>query len=54
MLGIRVASGVLSGLEQYWARGIVQEWSGIENCSIGGYAVWEWYWGTELHRNGGG
>lgn len=38
MSGIRVASGVLWGLEQYWARGIVQEWTGIENCSTGGHA----------------
>lgn len=54
MLGIRVASGVLWGLEQYWARGIVQEWAGMENCSIGGYTGSEWYWGTKLHWNGGG
>lgn len=26
-------------------RGIVQEWTIIENCSIGGYAALEWYWG---------
>lgn len=25
------------GLQRCWARGIVQEWTNIENCSIGGY-----------------
>lgn len=52
--GLEWHLGVLSGLEQYWVRGIVQEWTGVKNCSIGGYAGSEWYWGTELHWNGGG